>query len=256
MARPLKQGLDYFPMDVDMDDKIELVEAKHDLVGFGIVVKLFQRIYKEGYFLQVTDDFLLLFSKRVNVSINKVTEVINDCLCYDIFDKKLHKKYKILTSSGIQKRYFKAIERRKEISLDKNIVIVNINGINANINWINTFSSTQSKVKERKEEESIEGEASSPEFINKNFEKIWNEWKDYRKKIKKPIKPVSEQKAYDKLIEIANNSPAAAQKIIDQSIANSWQGLFELKADVIQKDKYKRFPKDPNYYDREPKTNN
>ena len=150
MARPIKQGLDYFPMDVDLDDKFELIEAKHDLIGFAIIIKLFQRIYKEGYYLPLSDDFILLFSKRNNVDINKVNDVINDCLCYNIFDKNLHKKYKILTSDGIQKRYLKAVERRKEVTLDKNIINVDINDINADINWIDSYNSTQSKVKESK----------------------------------------------------------------------------------------------------------
>ena len=65
--------------------------------------------------------------------------------------------------------------------------------------------------------------------IDENYVEIWNEWISYRKQIKKPIKPVSEQKAYDNLLKLSGNSPATARKIIDQSIANSWQGLFELK---------------------------
>jgi len=37
MARPQKNGLDYFPLDVDMDqdDKIALIEAQHGVVGFA-----------------------------------------------------------------------------------------------------------------------------------------------------------------------------------------------------------------------------
>ena len=40
MARPQKAGIDYFPMDVDMDqdDKILLIEAEHGVEGFGILV--------------------------------------------------------------------------------------------------------------------------------------------------------------------------------------------------------------------------
>ena len=51
MARPVKSGLNYFPMDVDMDDKVELIEAKHGITGFGILIKLYQKIYKEGYYI-------------------------------------------------------------------------------------------------------------------------------------------------------------------------------------------------------------
>ena len=158
MSRPIKQGLDYFPLDVDCDDKIELIEAKHGISGFGIIIKLFQKIYKEGYYINCNEESLLLFSKRINVDINLVNEVINDCLGYNIFNKELHKNYNILTSSGIQKRYFNAIERRKTINCIKNYVIDDNNLINVNINWIETCNSTQSKVKKSKEEKEEEKE--------------------------------------------------------------------------------------------------
>lgn len=141
-------------MDVEMDDKVELIEAKHGITGFGVMVKLYQKIYKEGYFIKITEETLLLLSKRINVDINKINDVINDCLKYDIFNDKLYKAYKILTSSGIQKRYLQAVDRRMNVELIKQYVIVDINGINVNINWINDGKSTQSKVKESKEEES------------------------------------------------------------------------------------------------------
>lgn len=155
MARLIKTGLDYFSMDVNTDDKFELIEAKHGIAGFGIVIKLFQRIYKSGYYLDWNDEKLLIFKKQINVDINIINDVINDCLRYNIFDEKLFAKYKILTSSGIQKRYFRSCERRKSVDIIKNYINVDINSIDVNINWINDDISTQrkgkeSKVKERK----------------------------------------------------------------------------------------------------------
>ena len=150
MARPIKQGLDYFPLDVDLDEKVELIEAKHGIAGFGILIKLFQKIYKEGYYLEVSEESLLLFSKRISVNINDINAVINDCLRYQIFDDKMYREFKILTSAGIQKRYLNAVERRKVVDLIKEYIIADINEINVNINWINTRSGTQSKVKESK----------------------------------------------------------------------------------------------------------
>ena len=47
MARPIKEGLDYFPLDTKLDDKFELLEAKYGSDGvkvFGCIIKLFQRI--------------------------------------------------------------------------------------------------------------------------------------------------------------------------------------------------------------------
>jgi len=155
-GRLLKKGLDYFPMDVEIDDKIELIEAKHGITGFGILVKLFQKIYKdEGYYMRCTEETLLILSKRINVNINAINDVINDCLRYDVFDKSLHDKYKILTSNGIQNRYLNAVERRKEIIMEKNYIIADINSINVNINVIDSYKSTQSKVKDSKVDKSI-----------------------------------------------------------------------------------------------------
>jgi hypothetical protein len=165
MSRPIKQGLDYFPMDIDTDDKIELIEAKHGIAGFGVLVKLFQKIYKEGYYIKWSDETQLLFSKRINVDINSINVIINDCFQYNILSKNLYEQYHILTSTGIQKRYFNATNRRKELYLCEKYVIVDINRINVNINWVNEDGSTQSKVKESKEEKSI---------VKKSIEKTEN----------------------------------------------------------------------------------
>jgi hypothetical protein len=162
MSRPIKQGLEYFALDVNSDEKIELIEAKYGIAGFGILIKLYQKIYKEGYYIKWTEESILLFSKRIDVNIDKVKGVIEDCFNYNLFVKDLYSKYKILTSAGIQKRYLSAIIRRSEVSLCKDFVIVDINGIKVNINWVNvdnkyTKESTvqNSKQKEIKAEERI-----------------------------------------------------------------------------------------------------
>lgn len=160
MARPQKIGLDYFPLDVDIDqdDKVALIEAKYGLLGFGIVVKIFMKIYNNGYFYEWTEKEQLLLSKRVNVDINELNDVIADCLKWDLFDSGLYESHNILTSKGIQKRYLEATTRRKKVEIEgelllldvneyKNILIVNTNPINDNIN-------PQSKVKESKGKES------------------------------------------------------------------------------------------------------
>jgi hypothetical protein len=46
MARPKKIGLEYFPLDCQMDDKVEMLEAEHGLEGFAVYVKLLQAIYQ------------------------------------------------------------------------------------------------------------------------------------------------------------------------------------------------------------------
>jgi hypothetical protein len=64
-----------------------------------------------------------------------------------------------------------------------------------------------------------------------SFLHIWNIWCTFRtKELNKPkYKEMGEQAALKKLSEMAGGDEATAHKIIEQSIANAWQGLFELK---------------------------
>ena len=182
MARPIKLGLSYFPLDVDIDqdDKISVIEAMHGVEGFGILIKLFMKIYKEGYYYNWSDREQLLFSRRVNVDINSAKQIVSDSLDEKIFDKTLYLDYGILTSAGIQKRYLEAVTRRKEVSLEKRFLLINpheyvgknakikikildengletaFGGVNVNINGelpvINDDISTQRREEKSKEE--------------------------------------------------------------------------------------------------------
>lgn len=170
MARPEKQGLDYFPLDIDIDsdDKVYLVQAKHGIAGFGILIKLYMKIYRNGYYLRFTEREEIIFAAQNNIDINVCRNVINECINESIFDKNIYNEYEILTSKGIQKRYFEISERRKKTELIKEIrlidttkydklVIVSINEVNDNINTakienrgVNDDIYPESKVKESK----------------------------------------------------------------------------------------------------------
>lgn len=119
MARPMKQGLDYFPVDVAIDDKVKMVEAKYGVAGFGIIIKTWQIIYENSYFIKWTERELLLYKNRINADINLINDVINECIKWGVFDQELKDKYDILTSRGLQRRYAEAIKRRKEITIEK-----------------------------------------------------------------------------------------------------------------------------------------
>lgn len=62
------------------------------------------------------------------------------------------------------------------------------------------------------------------------FTKPWLEWLDYKKSKRQGYKPASLPKVWKQLITLSGNNPAVAQQVVDQSIANGWQGLFALKA--------------------------
>ena len=178
MARPQKKGIDYFPFDVDIDysDDIVMLEAKYGNDGFTTIVKLFCKIYQDdGYFIKWNEKSSLLLSKRVNVDIKRVNDIINDLIGWEVFDSKLFKKYNILTSNRIQNTYLEATKKRKSIDLEESYILVE--NINDNINLINSVINPQSKVKNSK--------------VNKSKEK------NYRKFAHLKLT----QKEFDKLIE-------------------------------------------------------
>ena len=161
MARPIKSGLDYFPLDCQLNDKYELIEAEFGLTGFAVVVKLLQKIYAgQGYYCEWTNEVALLFSKKIGLGRNAVSEIVEASIKRGIFDGKLYEKYNILTSKEIQEVYLEAVSRRKKVEVKKEYLLIKYtqnndnadnSGVNAYINPINDYINQQSKVKESKE---------------------------------------------------------------------------------------------------------
>ena len=117
MARPQKAGLEYFPLDVDIDsdERVEYVIAKHGFQAFGILIKLLMEIYRQGYYITWTERQRYVFSKRVNVDSMYTETVVSAYINEGIFEKKLFDEYGILTSHGVQARYLQASGRRVEV---------------------------------------------------------------------------------------------------------------------------------------------
>ena len=160
----MKSGIDYFPLDVALDEKFELIEAEFGLTGFGVVVKLLQKIYGgQGYYVEWTNEVALLFAKRVGLGGSVVSEIVEASVKRGIFDKTLYDKYHILTSKGIQKRYFEAVGRRKSVEVEGAYLLVNAADFSKNasiaVKNVDIFSknadiSQQSKVEESRVEKS------------------------------------------------------------------------------------------------------
>lgn len=150
MGRPTKRGLDYFPLDVDLDIKLKLIKAEFGIQGFGIVIRLFQNIYGEnGYYMEWSQDVALMFADEEKVGGNVVSEVIDACLKRGIFSQEKYDQFSILTSEDIQSKYLEATSRRIDIKLKNEYVVLNEpkkqgkninidkNGVNANRNSVN-----------------------------------------------------------------------------------------------------------------------
>jgi len=215
MSRPIKAGIDYFPLDVNMDEKVELIEAKYGIAGFGVLIRLYQSIYKHGYFLEIDEEKLLLLKNRLHVEPDFLNDFINDSLRWKIFDSHLYEKYKILTSKGIQNRYIEATKRRKDILFIQefllisdvfksygNRVNVNINSINACINPENENIKKQSKVNKSKVNKNIKDIAPQiKKFADEFIEDVFRQEGNKAPKITPALKTKS-YAAIDALVRI------------------------------------------------------
>jgi DnaD/phage-associated family protein len=115
MARPVKEGLTYFPFDVDFfsDKKIRILKSRYGTDGITLYMYLLCEIYKSnGYYLKTDDDFYYIISDDLNMSYEKIRQIMNFLLERSLFNDILFKSDKVLTSIGIQKRYQEAIKSR------------------------------------------------------------------------------------------------------------------------------------------------
>ena len=94
MPRPRKNGLDYFPLDVDFldDPKIKILKARYGRDGIIFYIYLLCEIYKQGYYLQVDEDFEYIISDDLKIDQNKAKQVLNFLLSRSLFDKNAQGK--------------------------------------------------------------------------------------------------------------------------------------------------------------------
>ena len=125
MARPIKKGLDYFPVDTDIFENIQVrkLKSRYKSLGFLAYFTILCDIYKkEGYFLQLSDDYV-----------------------YDLADRLGD------TEEKIQERYILVVKRCKNpISEEFNCINIVENDVNASETGVSVTEMRQRKEKESK----------------------------------------------------------------------------------------------------------
>lgn len=121
MARPTKQGVDYFPLDVQFDDKIELLIAEKGATALSVLITAWQLTYQnEGYYIKWSNDLFLLIKRRLMLDEAEIESILTAAIKRNIFNSELFKKYNILTSKAIQTRYFLAAKKKRAVSVVEN----------------------------------------------------------------------------------------------------------------------------------------
>ena len=283
MARPVKEGLDYYPLNADFmsDIKVRRLIRSFGSKSIGVVIALLGMIYGDkGYYILLNDDVAFIISEQTLEDEDLVNQIINKLIEIEFFDKNLYEKHRVLTSKGIQKRFISATERRKDVKLITKYNLVNVNNnsssdvVNVDNNPVNVDNNSssdvvnvdnnqqrkekKSKVKKSKEKESKEKQskentddscnAPSAERRVRTFafeslvvekygedECLTDTFRDFaimRKAIKKPLTERATKVLLGKLDKLANGDKELVIKILEQSILNNWQSVYELKDGV------------------------
>lgn len=134
MARPRKRGLEYFPLDVGFlrDRKVKLLRAEFGASSVVFVLYVFCKAFgEEGYFCTWDNDELLIASDELKEKPAYLSEVLSGCLKRSIFDEGVFQMFGVLTSAGIQRRYLAGCEKRDDITLFKEYLLLEKNEIPA-----------------------------------------------------------------------------------------------------------------------------
>ena len=116
MARPTKQGIEYFSLDVDFfsDIKVRRISKACGPASTSILICLLCNIYRDkGYYIEWDEDLPFVVADTIGTTEGAVEEVVKKAVQVGFFDKSLFDQYRILTSNGIQNRFKSAVSRRE-----------------------------------------------------------------------------------------------------------------------------------------------
>ncbi len=261
MARPIKDGVDYFPMNTDFynDDKVRLLRAEFGAKGMYILSFLLCEVYRtNGYFIKWDKNkcFLVSDGAGCGCSPEYISEFISGCLRCSFFDERVFNVFGVLTSAGIQRRYIRMFNSRDEIRIYEEYWLLDVNdkkdvtdSILNKLTFIkvnctenpdkiteNPDKITENPQKENKEKDTKVSQSKTknvsgirlPDFVPLELQNTMAEFSKMRKAIKKPLTDYSLKRLIDKLEKLAPGDYGKQNEILNQSIDHSWQGVFPL----------------------------
>lgn len=157
MARPTKKGLDYFPLDVNIFDnpKVAAISGEFQIKGEIVLIKLLCAVYRNGYYYEWSEmNRAYLLRQLPGISQGLLDQIVERLVRWGFFDKSLFDSSHILTSVGIQERYFAAISRRKVSVTEYPYLLINVcnNAVNVCNNSIqlSLMPAESTQIKENK----------------------------------------------------------------------------------------------------------
>lgn len=261
MARPIKKGLDYFPLNVFLTGSVEYIECMYGAIGVYVIISLWKRIYEHSYYYKYDEKSPLIcskefgnqlelcFPKKNKQSYEIYDEIIKKAVEFGVFDKGMFEKYSILTSKTIQKIYSEAKRKDANELIDERYLLINIpenrvfatkTKVIATKTPINAETIPQSKVKESKVNKSKEDKSKSArknggydEILSvvddEDLKNLYYEFIKMRKLIKSPMTDRALTTLIDKVNTLEPSSIERQKKLLENSIVNNWKSVYPLK---------------------------
>ena len=255
----------YFSHDSNARNSDKLIKVRMDLgaEGYGIYFMILERLREEDNYKSKKDYKMIAFDLRVEVE--KVEQVINN---YDLFvieddvfysnsflERMTIKDSKRLKAQkAVNERWEKEKEKKEQEKYERNTdVLQTYNERNTDLYKEKKRKEKESRVKKSEEKQSKENtvkncNAPSAERRVRTFafeslviekygkdECLIDTFKDFvimRKAIKKPLTERATKVLLGKLDKLANGDKELVIKILEQSILNNWQSVYELKDGV------------------------
>ncbi len=124
MARPYKQGLEYFPWSVRAfeDPKLSSLSYHYGPLGVMVYIRIITLVYKEGYYLEMSEeDLAVLLHQQMGpqwIKVDKVLDMIHGCVELRLFERALFLQG-VITSVSIQRQFILSTKKRRNIHIDK-----------------------------------------------------------------------------------------------------------------------------------------
>jgi hypothetical protein len=126
MARPNKQGLDYFPLDTNffLDLKVRKIKKTCGPQSIAVLLHILCTIYRNGYYVAWPDGSNFFVAEDVDVDEELVDRVLSRCFQVDFLSEEMYRRHGVLTSRGIQLRYQNVCSKCRRLCLitDYNLI--------------------------------------------------------------------------------------------------------------------------------------
>ena len=260
MGRNVKQGFNYFSLDVDIfsDIKIRKLIKNHSGRALSVYICVLAFIYRNGYYVLNDEDFGFIVSEQTGDKVEFIEAVLDYCVKVGLFSAEMFEQG-VYTSKGVQERYLAMCKasRRNIVFSEYTLISSEEIGINSEEIAINSEKTPIKKSKvnnisflEKKKQKSTcvdfdEGEKNNQPLNTEketsppiapapppfNFRKamlsegftpeLVDEWL----KIRKAKKAVNTERAFKTFIEQVRKTNQDINTILSIIVQKQWKGF-------------------------------